>query len=169
MVHQTMKDDANQPPISITFHDDNYGQTTAMWEAYYRYYFKDGNYASLDGSNIPNTTNGAYNRAITYGNGGNSGGSGYYRYGFDNDSVKHFFESIQIYQMSRKRYTCFTLVNPIISEWQHDTMENSSSEAVQNQMQIQYETGRDFPLIFGKLNMFPFFSETVRKFVEISG
>ena len=127
-------------PISITFHDDNYGQTTAMWEAYYRYYFKDGNYASLDGSNIPNTTNGAYNRAITYGNGGNSGGSGYYRYGFDNDSVKHFFESIQIYQMSRKRYTCFTLVNPIISEWQHDTMENSSSEAVQNQMQIQYET-----------------------------
>ena len=42
--------------------------------------------------------------------------------------------------MSRHRYTCFTLVNPIISEWAHDTMENASSDAVQNTMQVQYET-----------------------------
>ena len=44
-------------PINIVFHDDNYGQTTAMWEAYYRYYYKDGNYAALDGSRQPNTSN----------------------------------------------------------------------------------------------------------------
>jgi hypothetical protein len=42
--------------------------------------------------------------------------------------------------MSRKRYTCFTLVNPIISSWQHDTMDNNSSDPVQNTMQVQYET-----------------------------
>ena len=122
-------------PINIVFHDDNYGQVTAMWEAYYRYYYKDGNYASLNGSSDPVTTSGAYQRSNTYQAEGN-----HYRYGLDNDSHSHFFESIQIYQLHRHRYTCFTLVNPIISEWGHDTMENSSSDPVQNTMQIQYET-----------------------------
>ena len=28
-------------PVTITFHDDNYGVTTALLEAYYRYYFAD--------------------------------------------------------------------------------------------------------------------------------
>ena len=123
-------------PISITFHDDNYGQTTAMWEAYYRYYYKDGSYAKLDGSNDPTDTHPAYSRGNTYAEDTRN----IFRYGFDNDSDKHFFRSIQIYQMSRHRYTCFTLVNPIISEWAHDTMENASSDAVQNTMQVQYET-----------------------------
>ena len=41
-------------PITITFHDDNYGVTTALLEAYYRYYFADGNYKSIPG---------AYNKA----------------------------------------------------------------------------------------------------------
>ena len=40
-------------PISIVFHDDNYGVTTAMWEAYYRYYFRDGTYAAIDGGGAP--------------------------------------------------------------------------------------------------------------------
>tara|TARA_Y100000589_G_scaffold107720_1_gene102330 strand:+ start:181 stop:1542 length:1362 start_codon:yes stop_codon:yes gene_type:complete len=123
-------------PVAITFHDDNFGQTTAMWEAYYRYYYKDGNYASVDGTSMPNTTNGAYARGNTYGNETVNS----YRYGLDNDSFQHFFESIQIYQMSRKRYTCFTLVNPIISSWQHDSLDNNSSDPVQSTMQIQYET-----------------------------
>ena len=123
-------------PINVTFHDDNYGQTTALWEAYYRYYFKDGNYASVDGSNNPNTSNAAYNRGNWLG----TEEANKFRYGMDNDSFKNFFESIQIYQMSRKRYTCFTLVNPIISGWEHDTMDNSSSDSVQNSMTLQYDT-----------------------------
>ena len=123
-------------PINIVFHDDNYGQTTAMWEAYYRYYFKDGNYASADGSRQPNTRNPAYDRGNTYSNSERNK----YRYGMDNDTYKNFFDSIQIYQMARHRYTCFTLVNPIISSWSHDTMANGDSQTVENQMQVQYET-----------------------------
>ena len=37
-------------PINVTFHDDNFGVTTLLWEAYYRYYFKDGNYTTFDAS-----------------------------------------------------------------------------------------------------------------------
>ena len=53
-------------PCTVTFHDDNFGLTTAMWEAYYRYYYKDGNYASVD-LGAPTTVSAAYNRANTYG------------------------------------------------------------------------------------------------------
>ena len=63
-----------------------------------------------------------------------------HRFGMDNDQLKNFFLSIQIFQMSRRRYTSYTLVNPIISSWQHDTMDNSDSGPVSNQMTVQYET-----------------------------
>ena len=122
-------------PCNITFHDDNFGLTTAMWEAYYRYYYKDGNYASVDQAGSPQTTNSAYNRANVYGTSNQQ-----YRYGFDNDSFAPFFNSIIVYQMSRKRYTAFTLVNPLIQSWQHDTMDQSSSEVVQSTMSIGFET-----------------------------
>jgi hypothetical protein len=123
-------------PIRITFHDDNFGVTTAMWEAYYRYYFKDGNYTNVDNAGNPITNVAAYNSGNTYA--GETANS--FRYGFDNDSFQPFFDSIVIYQMSRKRYTSFTLVNPKISSWSHDTMDQSSSDPVENAMELQYET-----------------------------
>ena len=43
-------------PVSITFHDDNYGVTTALWEAYYRYYYRDGNYAKVNPAGAPDPT-----------------------------------------------------------------------------------------------------------------
>ena len=46
-------------PVNITFHDDNMGLTTTLMEAYYRYYFRDGNYND-DGINPP------YNPRNTY-------------------------------------------------------------------------------------------------------
>ena len=124
-------------PINITFHDDNYGVTTAMWEMYYRYYFADGNYGKKDSKgialdNVPNE----------YSRGTRLAGeeANIYKFGLDNNPFNPFFRSIQIYQMARKRYTCFTLINPVITAWQHDTMAAGSSETVSNQMTIEYET-----------------------------
>lgn len=126
-------------PCNFTFHDDNYGLTTAMWEAYYRYYFKDGNYATTDVAGSPNTTSSAYNRANTFADADSQASR--YRYGFDNDSLEPFFDSIVVYQMSRKRYTAFTLVNPIINSWQHDTMDQTDSAGIaQSTMSVQFET-----------------------------
>lgn len=123
-------------PVTIVFHDDNYGVTTALWETYYRYYFKDGAYGSKNSVGDPSTsTDKPYNRANGY------LGSQYNtnRFGLDSDSTKPFFTSIQIYQMARKTYTCFTLVNPIIQQWQHDTLNNQESAPVANQMMVEYE------------------------------
>jgi hypothetical protein len=123
-------------PVSIQFHDDNMGVTTAMWEAYYRYYYRDGNYAKTTPAGAPDvgtTPFDPYNR-------GNQFGRRQYRYGFDNDSFSPFFTSITISQMARKNYTSFTLVNPIISQWTHDTLDYNASEPVQNSMTVEYES-----------------------------
>ena len=133
-------------PVQITFHDDNYGVTTALWEAYYRYYYRDGNYAETDIPGNPVTNPAAYQQAsrqtTPYNRGNVYAGSQFnkFRYGFDNDSFEPFFNSIVIYQMSRKRYTSFTLVNPMITSWRHDTMDQSVSDPVQSECQVEYET-----------------------------
>lgn len=132
-------------PVTVTFHDDNFGVTTAMWEAYYRYYFKDGNYAEVDSAGNPVGNVRGYKQASLssnpYNRGNAFGGEDYnkYRYGFDNDSFEPFFRSIIVYQLSRKRYTAFTLINPIISKWQHDSMDQSVSDFVQSTMALDYE------------------------------
>jgi hypothetical protein len=117
-------------PITITFHDDNYGVTTALLEAYYRYYFRDGNYGS-DG--------GAFQKVgqdKTYlGPGRNQ-----YKFGLDNDITVPFFNNIQISQMARKSYTTYTLVNPIITNWQHDTVDSSDGGGTMvNTITVAYE------------------------------
>lgn len=118
----------NYSPIRITLHDDNFGLTTALMEAYYRYYFKDGNHQA-DGMSAP------YNPRSTY----RGEELARYRYGLDNDSYLPFFSRITVYQLARHAYTGFTLVNPLIENWGHDTLNNSISEAVSNQMTINYE------------------------------
>lgn len=113
-------------PVNITFHDDSLGITTALLEGYYRYYFADGNYTtdSLSPEFVPRNL---YDANIPY------------RYGYDNDSKKPFFNKVTIYQMSRKQYTSFTLVNPMITKIQHDTMDSYDTGTAQNQITIAYE------------------------------
>lgn len=116
-------------PVNITFHDDNLGLTTALLEGYYRYYFRDGNY-DISGSYPPFDPRNLYKNEDAH----------KYRYGFDNDSIGPFFDKISIYQLSRHQYTGFTLVNPIITSIQHDTMDSyGAAETVANQIQVAYE------------------------------
>ena len=63
-----------------------------------------------------------------------------HKYGLDRDSSLPFFTSIQIFQMGKQQYQCYTLINPIITGWQHDKLENSDDSATAtNTMQIAYE------------------------------
>jgi len=123
-------------PIQVVFHDDNYGVTTALWESYYRYYFADGRYSSADTVGNPNHT---AIKQYYHSNAFQGSDLNKFRFGKDSDVDKPFFTSIQIYQMARKTYTCFTLVNPVISQWQHDTLNNQESGPVANSMTVEYE------------------------------
>lgn len=63
-----------------------------------------------------------------------------FRFGLDNGSSVPFFTSIQIFQMSRKTFQCFTLINPKIVSWQHDNLNNEDGATpTANTMSVIYE------------------------------
>jgi len=52
-----------------------------------------------------------------------------------------FFKDIKIYGLNRGNFTSYTLINPIITDWDHDTFDYSAgSEVMQHTMSINYET-----------------------------
>jgi hypothetical protein len=63
-----------------------------------------------------------------------------FRFGLDNNSSVPFFTSVQIFQLSRKSYQCFTLVNPKIVSFQHDNLQYAEGAGTtQNTMSLIYE------------------------------
>lgn len=113
--------------INMTFHDDNVGVTRAMLEEYYRYYFRDGN--KNNGSGFPV----GYDPRDLYKNMS-------HKYGLDNiDARSPFFGFIKIYQLSRQKWHSYTLINPILTSWKHDTLDYSASQTMENSMSVAYE------------------------------
>lgn len=113
--------------ISMSFHDDNVGITRVMLEEYYRYYFRDGNKNDGNGFAL------GYDPRDTYRNLN-------HKYGMDNFNARSpFFGYIKIYQLSRQQWHSYTLINPILTSWKHDTLDYSDSQTMENTMNVAYE------------------------------
>ena len=157
-------------PVNLTFYDDNLGVTTNLWSSYYGYYFADSSHGPSAGSipNVGSSNIGGLALGGVLGTGlnllknflgkpANRTGSSdpgapaayqsnafirenKFRYGLDNGSSVPFFTSIQIFQLSRRTYQCFTLINPKITSFQHDNLQYAEGAATtQNQMTLTYE------------------------------
>jgi|TARA_B110000259_G_scaffold186698_1_gene238585 hypothetical protein len=118
-------------PVTIELHDDNEGITTALLQAYYRYYFADGNQQKDSGRAYAVSPHSTYEGASRNN----------YKFGMDvNNPGVPFFKSIKISTLSRGEYTTYTLVNPILTGWSHDNVDNSDGAGtLQNSIQIAYE------------------------------
>jgi len=115
--------------INIDFHDDNNDATTNLWKNYYNYYYFDGKYGQTraEDGRILEFTDTKY--GITD-----------YAYGLDNFQNKNFFDSIDVYVLHKKRFTQITLINPKISDWTHDSLDQGESgKVLGNKMTIAYE------------------------------
>jgi len=111
--------------VNIVLHDDNTGITRGMLEEYYRYYFNDGNNQAF---------NGAYDARDKYKNGSIP------VYGMNTGIRGPFFNSITIYQLSRRNWYAYTLVNPLISAWNHGNVDSSSgADMNSNSITLAYE------------------------------
>jgi hypothetical protein len=134
-------------PITITFHDDNANQATKLWEAYYRYNYRDMDKSfnrriqsdlsasgSISGDDL--TTRNIYQPSIIGENWGFTGDA------YNNNNVKvQFFKNITVYGLNRHNFVSYTLVNPVITQFSHDTYNyDQGSGIMQNQMTIDYET-----------------------------
>lgn len=126
----------NYEPVNIVFHDDNDNVTTRLWESYYKYYFTDSRHGEVDNAGNIVTNPSSYSQNAYAGPALNK-----YNYGLDSGSTVPFFTAIQIFQLSRQKYTCFTLVNPVITAWNHDNMDYSDAAGVaENSCTVQYES-----------------------------
>lgn len=113
-------------PITVTFHDDAADVVTNLWNDYYTYYYRDSDYDStmyqLPHKYQPRNAE---------------------KWGFSprNSNLKPFFRSIQIYSFHNKRFTEYTIVNPLISSWRHGEHDSSAgNDTMEASMTLSYET-----------------------------
>lgn len=135
-------------PIEVTFHDDNASQVTAMWDAYYRYNYADAwnptvspwtNAPAVKDYNRRNIYDPSISGDTEYGYRGDARGEGGNR--ADGGEKVPFFNNITVYGMWAGNYIAYTLINPIITQFDHDTYDYSDGGGtMQNRMTIDYET-----------------------------
>jgi hypothetical protein len=150
----------NYNPVQIVFNDDQSDLIRNMWYNYYRYYYKDSTYnydnsASINGSigRLQTQQNGfGYGTGDIYENSRQVNDWGYAGEGYQdslalpgstvNPTTKPpFFRDIKIYGLSQKKFASYVLINPMITEWQHDTYDYSQGGATMtNTMTVAYET-----------------------------
>lgn len=112
--------------ITIRLHDDNLGVTRSLLEEYYRYYVKDGDHPANSYAFGPRDK---YANVLAQPN-----------YGLNAGRLGPFFEYIKIYQLSRQEWFSYTLVNPLLSSWQHDGVDSADgSGTMENTISVAYE------------------------------
>jgi hypothetical protein len=135
-------------PIEVTFHDDNASQVTAMWDAYYRYNYADAwnpivtpfsTSPAIKDYNRRNIYDPSISGDTEYGYRGDARGEGGNR--ADGGEKVPFFNNITVYGMWAGNFIAYTLINPIITQFDHDTYDYSDGGGtMQNRMTIDYET-----------------------------
>jgi len=153
-------------PIDINFHDDNGNLIRNMWYNYYTYYYKDASIpvASVSGrqaqqtgngsTNSPNNTNyntrNIYSQSITGDtNWGYVGETPTTFNGYTEASTGQtkipFFKNVTIFGFNQHNYVAYTLINPIINRFTHDTYDYSQGNGTMtNTMTLDYETVKYF-------------------------
>lgn len=148
-------------PINITFHDDNNNTINKLWYAYYTYYYQDAKkpnvmFAGNRGDATPKTginneqqpTMADYNVSNIYKTSTTAYSDwGYYGEATNSNVVNGseqklpFFQNITVFGFNQHNFTAYTLINPIITAFGHDTYNYEEGGGVmKNTMTIDYET-----------------------------
>lgn len=114
----------NYQPVTCRFHDDTKEVIRNLWHKYYIFYNADPTY-SLDGNNY--TTSDKYASRTQQ------------QWGLQRGN-KRFFKNIKIYSMQNHKFGEYTLVNPIITAFNHDQHAYTNTGLMENTMQLAYET-----------------------------
>lgn len=143
-------------PIEISFWDDTIDVIRSFWYAYYQYNIQDARYSNFSagqtqGLPVPNqwaqssgNTSALYSPSSNWGE--NFGLDTIETNGTSLNRNTPFFDSIRVYQFNHEvdengpSYSEYVLVNPVISSFDHDTVDFSTSDFMQNRMTIEYET-----------------------------
>lgn len=139
-------------PINMSIHDDNKGLAREFWQMYYQYHVADSYYGGSNAApgklpvNPVNryvkpapVTSEQLNARSNIANSAYMNTTDPARYGLDTSSTEPLIRSIEIYQLSRKRFFLHTLINPKIRSWNMDTVASDSKSLMEHQVSIEYE------------------------------
>ena len=137
-------------PVVVEFHDDGGDQVRNLWYNYFAYYYKDpsqkyGNLTNTNGSIgalIGTPAGFDYNARDTYSQSRPVNDWGYIGESYSSGQGKlPFFKDIRVYGLDQHNFVEYVLVNPMITEWAHDTYDYSQGNGIMsNRMTIRYET-----------------------------
>jgi len=144
-------------PVTLEFHDDGGDLVRNMWYNYFKYYYKDAsqqydNAAATNGSMaamMQSPVGFSYNNRDIYDNQRYVNDWGYIGEAYTDGvpgagptaSKPPFFRDIRIYGLNQRRFAEYILINPMITNWTHDTYDYSAGNGIMNnRMTIRYET-----------------------------
>lgn len=141
-------------PIRCSLHDDGGDLIRGLWYNYYAYYYKDPvqPYKTIPAQNgtigeIQTQSAGSdYNVRDIYSATRNNNDWGYigetYTDATNSEGGKPvFFRDISIYGFNQHKFVEYVLINPMISEWNHDSYNYAEDGGtMENSMVINYET-----------------------------
>lgn len=138
-------------PVQVTLHDDNDNNVMHMWEAYYTYYYKDGaNFDSVfNGSRgyVPprsSESDAGYNVNKSPYLSDISQNSNWGYYGESSNPAGNkipFFKNMTVFGFNRHNFTAYTLINPMITSFNHDTYSYADGAGtMEMQMDLDYES-----------------------------
>jgi len=142
-------------PVQITFNDDGGDLIRNLWYTYFNYYYKDPvnqyegvpNTSGTSGNLQTTPTGFSYNTSDTYSNrAGNVNDWGYagesYSDGtFTGSGKPAFFKDIKIYGLNQHKFSAYVLINPMITDWRHDTYDYSQGNGTMTHtVTVDYET-----------------------------
>lgn len=114
-------------PVRFTFNDDSANKVNEFWQGYYKYYYGDlSNSESI------------YRQQHKYENDLATPNSGYKINA--NGTYYNYLSAIRIYSLHRKRFTEYTLINPVITGFEHGKHDQTASSALMTStMSVEYE------------------------------
>ena len=129
----------NYSDINITFHDDMANVIRGFWYDYLTYYYRDLDigYSSSSGQVNPvhqtpslysDTQRDLLNKF------------GYSPRSFDSQNEQQFIQAIRIYSLHQKKFSEYTLVNPMIASFSHGSHDSKGGEGLDCSMSVAYET-----------------------------
>jgi hypothetical protein len=144
----------NYDPVSIVFHDDGGDVVRNIWYNYFSYYYKDPTQKYLNennqngsfGASANRTAGFGYNARDIYADDRIVNDWGYIGESFNDGTSSAsgkppFFRDIRIFGFDQHKFAEYVLINPLITNWQHDQYNYSEGAGImQNTMTIAYET-----------------------------
>lgn len=119
-------------PINITFHDDHADVVTAFWRSYYEFYYSDS-LANLN--QAPGN-----NRDTFYDEIGKSGRRNQYGKDQYGKNKAQILNGIEIFSLHKNRFTGYALINPMITGFSHDNLNQAEGGTLGHTMEVMYET-----------------------------